>query len=319
MTTPAQMVSRDAKVALNEFDRSFMMALAAGNVPQWAKQLGKAKTTRALVTTYPIPVSAIAYKRHEGDIRYESLFQKSISLIPETWVAGVAELADIVEAPDFIGWEEKPAEFALAAAALENKLVAAVLAAGDSTVLSWDDEHFFFDTGHRFNILDDASDTFDNVFSGAGTDLTAANLKVADQRFRAMKLPNGDSAGLRLTHVLSPSGSVWAAKQALEQDNIIQAIGSAFGPVQNMLKGYASWAEGAELAGTAWYALALNRPGMFPWIIQDDGAPELLQLDKSSALYERELKVGIRGKRRAVAGPGLPQCIQKYAGTAPAP
>ena len=65
-----------------------------------------------------------------------------------------------------------------------------------------------------------------------------------------------------------------------------------------------------------WYALALNKPGMMPWIIQDDGAPEEIMRDKSSDFYKSTLKVSLAYVKRANGALALPQCIQRWAGNA---
>jgi len=66
-----------------------------------------------------------------------------------------------------------------------------------------------------------------------------------------------------------------------------------------------------------WYPLALNKPGMKPWIVQDEGAPEQLISDKTSHLYKTTLKVGIAYVLRGNGALALPQCVQRWAGTAP--
>jgi phage major head subunit gpT-like protein len=317
---PYHLVSRDAQIALQEFSQDFAMALTQALVEPWAKQNGLYKVTRALKTTYPIPLSAAGYREFLGEVKYRSLAEKSISLTPKTWQDGWSELARVIEAPDFTGWDEQPKAFATAAQSLENELVAALLEANPTSEL---DDLAFFHAAHLNNALDATKGTFDNDVTGAGTNPTLANLKIAKANFRKIKAPNGKPLGLRMTHVLAPAAQEETWKDLLEQDMVIQALGddpdNGFGSVGNRHKGTVKPIFSDELTDDLqWYPLALNKPGMRPWIVQSQGAPEELLSDKSSDLYKRTLKVAVAYVLEANAALGLPQCVQRWAGTAPA-
>lgn len=314
MGSEFNLVSLDAQRALEEFAQDFAAALTQEPVEEWAKAHGQYKASRALKTTWPIPVTAAGYKEFMGDLKYRSLFEKSISLIPKTWQDGVAELASIVEAPDFIGWASEPAAMATAAKSLLNEIIAGRLEANPTC---WDGQNFF-DSDHPVNIFDAAFGTFDNDFTGAGTDPTVENLKIALAHFDGLKAPNGKSLGLRMTHVLHHSSKREVWREILEKDLIIQAVGTAFGSVNNLYKGIVVPIACDELTDDdAWYPLALNKPGMKPWIVQDQGSPEEIRQDKTDALYKTTLKVGIAYILRANGELALPQCIARFAGTAP--
>ena len=49
-----------------------------------------------------------------------------------------------------------------------------------------------------------------------------------------------------------------------------------------------------------------------------EGAPEEIRSDKTSALYQQSLKVGVSYVLRGNGALALPQCVQRWAGTAPA-
>jgi hypothetical protein len=66
-----------------------------------------------------------------------------------------------------------------------------------------------------------------------------------------------------------------------------------------------------------WYPLALNKPGMKPWVVQDEGSPEEIRQDKTDALYKTTLKIGIAYILRGNGELALPHCVQRWAGTAP--
>lgn len=312
-----QLVSPDAQVALTEFRNDFAMAFSQGAVDAWADRLGLSVTSRALRTRWPVPIDAAGYAEFKGEIKYRSLYQKSLELVPKTWQDGVAELASVIEAPDFVGWPQAPEAMAAAALALPNEIIAGLLEGGTSAT-SWDataSAPFFFDTGKPVNLFDESVGTFDNTFSGAGTVLSSANVKLADERFRKLKGPNGKTLGLRLTHLLLPAELYWAGQEILVNAQTVIVIDSDFAAGENLLKGYAQPVGANELTNsTAWYALALNKPGMHPWLVQTDGVPETIIQDKTDALYKTQLKVGVASIRRGNGALALPQCIQHYAG-----
>lgn len=307
------LISSDAQRALEDFAEDFALALTQPGVDQWAKENGLYRASRALKTTYPVPVSAAGYAEFKGDVKYRDVFQKSLSLIPKTWQDGVAELASVIEAPDFVGWTSEPAAIAAAASALLNQIIADAIAANDTC---WDGSAFFADA-HPYNVFDSSVGTYDNDFAGAGTTLSTANIALAKSYFRKIKAPNGKPLGLRMTHVLVPAALEETAKDRFEQDMVIQAVGSTYGAVDNRHKGTVKIIVSDELADDSkWYPLALNKPGMVPWIVQDEGAPEEIRSDKTSHLYQTTLKVGVAYVLRGNGVLALPQCMQRWAGAA---
>ncbi len=316
MGSEYQLISQDGQRALEEFSQDFATALAQAPVEQWAMDHGLSKTTRALKTTYPINVHAALYAELKGDIKYRSIFAKSISLSPKTWQDGVAELASIIEAPDFGGWGEQPAAMAAAAQALPNEIIAALLEANGTQEF---DGKAYFASDHPVNVFRTGGDTFDNDFTGAGTKFTAENLAIMKAGFRGLKGPNGKPLGLRMTHGLFPGAMEEEVKDVLEQDMVIQAIngGDAFGAVTNRHKNTIVPIFSDELTDDAkFYPLALNKPGLYPWIVQSEGTPEQIIQDRNSPLYVTKLMLGIAYVLRGNGALALPHCIQRWAGVA---
>lgn len=308
------LISLDAQTALTEFSQDFAMGLTQSGVVPWAKENGLYRPSRALKTTYPIPISAAGYREFLGDVKYRSLFEKSLSMVPKTWQDGIAELASVIEAPDFTGWAQQPEAMAQAADSLPNEIIAGLLEANGTC---WDGVAFFH-ASHPVNVFDASFSTFGNDFTGAGTDPTLDNLKLAKAAFRDLKAANGKPLGLRMTHVLAPAAQEETWKDLLEQDMVIQAVGSTFGAVDNRHKGTVTAIYSDELTDDSkWYPLALGKPGLFPWIVQDQGAPEELLSDKTSDLYKRTLKVAIAYVLRGNGALALPHAVQRWAGTAP--
>lgn len=310
------LVSLDAQRALEEFAQDFALALQQAPVDTWAQTYGAyRKLANPMKVTFPVPVSAAGYAELKGDLKYRDLFEKSLSFTPKTWQDGVSALASVIEAPDFIGWTTEPAAMAAAAASLPNEIIAGLLEANPTC---WDEKSYFA-SDHPNNVFDPSAGTYDNDVTGAGTDVTAANLALAMQHFDEMVGPNGKPLGLRMTHVFHPPSQRDAWKKLLEQDLLIQTIGDSFGAVNNIYKGAIKPVCCYELTDASqWYPAALNKPGMFPWALVDQGAPEELRHDKTSHLYKTTLKVGIAYVLRANGSLALPQCMQRWAGTAPA-
>lgn len=306
-------LSGDAQRALEEFRQDFALALSQAGSDQWANDAGHHVVTDAPRVTFPVPVDAAGYKEFEGEIKYRSLFQKSVSLTPRRWTDGVSELASIIEAPDFIGWLNAPAAMAAAAACLPNQIIADAIAANATC---WDGTAFFSDS-HPYNVFDSSIGTYDNDFTGAGTSLTAANLKLAKQRFREIKNPGGKPLGLRMTHVMVPPALEETAKDLLEQDLVIQAVGSSYGAVDNRHKGTLKIIVADELSDSSkWYGLALNKPSMKPWVTISRSAPEEIEQGKDSHLYKTTLKVALAYVLDSEGGLLLPQCMHRWAGSA---
>jgi hypothetical protein len=310
------LVSGDAQRALEEFAMDFAMALAQGPVDPWAKTNGVYKQVGAASKlTFPVPVSAAGYEELKGDLKYRDLFEKSFSFTPKTWQDGVSALASVIEAPDFIGWTSEPGAMAQAALSLPNEIIAGLL---ESNPTCWDDVTFFH-ASHPVNVFDSSFGTFDNDITGAGTNLSSGNLALAKQYFREIKAANGKPLGLRMTHLLVPAALEETARDILERDLIIESNGANdFGTVNNRHKGTVKLVVSDDFTSDiVWYPLALGKPGMFPWIVQDEGAPEEIRSDKDSHLYKTTLKVAVAYVLRGNGALALPQCVQRWAGTAP--
>lgn len=343
---PFEQITRDAQIALTEFNEAFMLSMSQTAVEPWARELGFALVTDAPRVKFPIPLSAAGYKELTGDIEYRKLYERSLDIIPITWTDGVSELAKVIEAPDFIGWASEPERMALAADSLENELVAQALAANAATWETNDGSINFFHSvstsspsfslgKHPYNIFDASFGGFDNDFTGA-TLPSHQNLQIAKTRFRKLLASNGKPAGYRLTHIIAPPSQEEIWRNILEQDLIIQALpltttqgdgsGSTFGAVNNRHKGTVTLVIADELGGnyttqngqtgsdSLWYALAA-KPGTYPWVSHKQATPEVLIRDKSSDYYKTTRRVSYATVLEAVAGLALPQTMQRWAGT----
>jgi phage major head subunit gpT-like protein len=321
-------VSRDAQVALEEFKQDFMSAYMVDSAEQWAEELGLTIQTDVLKVTLPIPTSAAGYVERKGDRRFRKLSEKHFTFSPRIWQDGFHEFANIVEAPDFIGFQQEPAVMAAAAAQLRNELISAQLEA-NPTMTGFDDLAFFIAsaTKHPYNLLDSSVGGFYNSFTGA-TLLTPENIGLARQRFRQIKGPNGKPLGVKFKGVLIPPALEETMKRIAQQDLVPwagvasmtgsqgQSSGStAFGSVNNIYKGTQYWVSDQLTSDIVWYAIG-EKPGMYPWSVLNKGAPEVLVLDKTSAMYERESKIGMAAELQTSGNLCFPHLMQKYAGTA---
>jgi len=304
------MVSVDAQTALLAYIATFEDCLV-GQPKPWAQQLGDYKEGQLpLKTKWPISLSSAGYKKLDGDSRFRTLADVFVEMTPEIWQDGIAELARVVEAPDFFGWGSEPENMAKAAGSLVNVLVATILAAGEATDC-WDGM-YFFDTGHPVNMKKTSLGTFDNVFTAKAVGV--ASLKAMKSHFRGIKSATGTPLGLKLTHILCPSVQEEDWLDVLERDLIIGAGDTTDATVSNRHKNSVELVVGDELTEDGqYYGLALNGTTK-PWGIQK-GEVENLMLDKESALYEREKKVGIDSSLAANAALLFPQCCARFATT----
>lgn len=308
---PFDLVSTDAQTAQTQFVAEFLQNLEAGAVQQWATDLGRYLQSNALKTVWPFSISAAGYEEFTGDMRFRKLAEKSLELKPKTYQDGVEELASVIEAPDFIGWADEPTRMANEGLRLPNSIIATALEAGTSAVC-WDGE-YFFDTDHPVNIYDAGEGTFSNLTGSRA--LSVANLATAKKEMRQKKAANGKPMGLRVTHILVPSDLEETALDITERDFVIENGGTSDVPMPNRHKGTVKVVVADELTDTNdWYAIALNRPSIYPWIVQTMPTPEIILHDKTSSKYKETLKIAIAIVLRGNGALAWPHCIHRYQG-----
>jgi hypothetical protein len=336
MATPFTLVSRDAAQALTEFSDEFRDALVLGPITPWAETFGHVRRTDALKTVFPIPVSAAGYHEFKGDMKFRSLYERSMSMISKTWQDGVAELAAVVEAPDFSDWNGEPTRMAHAWARQPNLLVASLLATSsyDGPLLDFYRDpdtntastRRLFANDHPVNILQTGLGSFQNY----GTTTVAKILdgtafEDIDDTFRQIKGPDGNNAGLSLSggNLLIPNGRFNLFKKALETDTLIRhvdsagAVGTAASVVaavtqQNLNKGTVGYTVASELTHNDYfYAFASGMPGCYPWVVQQASTLEEIIHDKQSDFYKRSLKVAFASIGKLNAAFALPHTIYR--------
>lgn len=326
MSTTLQFVSKDAVAALREFSSDFDQALALGEIQVWSKTLGRCvlvNSSRAIKTTYPIPVSAAGYRERVGDDKMRRLYEKSLDMKQREWQDGVVEKARVIEAPDFIGWAGEPARIAQEEQRMPNTLLAEMLEA--NPVLDFYKETSFsakklFDTGHPHNIFEDQG-TFDNELTVSGEGV-AVIIKAFREHFRSILGPNGKPMGRRLTDILIPAVLEQAFFEFLESDLMYNAQlegGSNTNTVSNNIyKGAVNLIVSDELTDDdAVYGIDRNGPAFA--IVQDGGSPEEIVYDKTSDMYKNQGLVGIKYVKNLACGAALPHSIVKADYTAPSP
>jgi hypothetical protein len=322
MATPFNMVSGDAQRALEEFSAEFDAALAVADPSPWSRMFGLYNSSRAIKTTYPIPLSAAKYRLRDGDDKYRSLYERSISMTPVEWQDGVMEKALIIEAPDFIGWAGEPERIAREGARQPNVLVAEMLAANDPLGLYADPRLGvastinLFDDTHPVNIFDTAYGTFSNDSTASAVDV--AMLTAVKTKLRARKGPNGQVMGLRVTHVLVPGALEEQVRDLLENDQLVIAIENQAATdnvggasVNNRHRGTVEIVVADELLNDDELFFIDRGARCYPWIIQDGGAPEEIRFDRDSETYKREGKLGVGYVMLMAVAAALPQAIER--------
>lgn len=316
-----QHLSPQGQIALTQFVEDFATALSqeASPADEWAKGMGLfvPQSNPSMRVQFPIPISAVGYRDFDGDVRYRQIFQRTFELQQRTWQDGVAELASVIEAPDFIGWPGQAAAMAAAARALPNEIISLAL---ETNAVHPLDNLTFFNTAHPINVLDTGIGTFANTFTGAGTAASTTALETAKSNLRKVRAANGKPLGLRMTHVLCHPDREETWRNILDRDLIIQGnpdapAANAFGAVTNRHKGTVQLIVSDQVTvSNQWYAIALNKPGTYPWALVGNETPETLLQDKTGDLYKTTLKVGMASVLRMNGGLALPHCIHRYVG-----
>jgi hypothetical protein len=330
INSPYLQVSRDAAQALTEFSDEFRSALTlADDFPIWSEALGYVRSTNALKTTFPIPVDAAGYKAFKGNMKYRSLYARSLSMFTTPWQDGVEALSEQVEAPDFLGWIEAPGNMAREWRRLPNLIVADLLAEGslDGPILDFYTDRDsktastrrLFAGDHPYNVFKASVGSFDNRMT-----TTIANIrngeffKAVSKHFRTLKGANGKPLGLRMGggEFLIPVDHEELFKEVLESDDLVRAVSSsgvldatsnvvAAIPRNNIYKGTFGRTVGEELADQDhFYAIAAGGdPGNVPWVVQKQAAPEEIVFDKTSERWKDTgmISIGYRGNMNANA------------------
>lgn len=340
MANPYLQVSRDASRALEEFSDEFRSALVLGEITPWAAQLGLLRTTSALKTTHPIPLSAAGYKEFKGELKFRNLYHRSLSMTGKEWSDGVEAEIRQLEAPDFIDWAGEPARIAAEWQRLPNEMVASMLALGSlaGPLLDFyrdpDTEtastRRLFATDHPYNVLDVGLGTFNNTIQVTAAEIqSGAAFDEINDHFRAIKGPNGKPLGLKLDggNMLIPSTRETLFTKALKDDLLIRAVDNAGAPdatasvvaavtTSNRHKGRA-FVVGDELADQDhFYAFAAGRPGLVAWVVQTEGSPQEIRFDKDSEESKKTGMVKVAYKGLANASACLPHGIVRVEITA---
>lgn len=330
MSNPQHQISRDAADRLREWSDEYRTALALPDVDPWAEQNGHVRTTDAYKTTFPVPVDQVGYHEFKGDPKFDTLYSRTLSMQTKEYQAGVEAETRMIEAPDFIDWAGKPAQYALEWSRLPNELVAAMLESGsgqgpfldfyrdsDANIPS---ARRLFAADHPFNVLDDSVGSWENEVSVTMAEIRSGKaFKRINRKFRSICGPNGKRMGLKLQggKLLCHSDQENLFDEVLKSDTLIRAVSDLGTPdatadvvsavvTNNRYRGTIAYQVGDELTtDDVFYALAAPKSGLHAWIVQKQGAPEESVWDKSSEYYRGSGRVKISYK----GGMGIAACL----------
>jgi hypothetical protein len=330
-------VSRTAARALEEFSDAFRNALVITEPDLWAAKFGLVLVTDALKTTFPLPLDAAGYHEFKGDIKYQSLYSRALSMKTKKWQGGVEELAEIVEAPDFIDWLGQPEKYAREWRRMPNTLVAQMLEANPILDFYRDPDtgtagsRRLFADDHPFNVLK-GTGTFDNDRSTTVAEILNGTFFSDVKTYaRSIKGPNGQSMGLSASGgtIICNGTREELIDEALKQDSVIKAISDdgkitppeAAGTVvaaavqANRHKGTMSYLVADELTSASddyLYVVLNGNPECYPWVSMQGASPEEIISDKNDAKYKEHLKVSIAYVGDANVAAALPHRIVRY-------
>ena len=307
MAVSQYQVSRDAAAALHEFSEEMSEALVLGEITPWATDFGFTRTTDAPKTTFPIPLHALKYQEYSGDMKYQSLYHRSLSMIGKEWQAGVEEKASIIEAPDFIDWAGAPAVLAQEWLRLPNEVVAGLLAqdTGNGPVLNFyrdadsgvQENRRMFAADHPYNVLKTSLGTFDNTHECTEAEIADGTVyKELNAKFRAMKGPNGKNLGLQFLNggrILNPAALENNFFESLKQDTVVRVLTEGVTTQKNLYTGISNTTADELTRDADFYAFAPKRNGLHSWVVQTQGSPEERIFDKSSEFYRNTNRVKV--------------------------
>lgn len=300
--TVPQLISKTAEEYLEEFSARFDGAYVAAEADPWAERLGLTITSR-FKQRIPIPVDAPSIRRAIGDPLFRRLYVGELQFEPAKYEDGVEELADVLEAPDFVGWLQAPENMAREFRRYSNKLVATMLEAnpyldlytirkpGGITASTIN----LFSASHKVNLVDSSFNTQSNLIA-QGTHLTFDEtlLDAVTRHFAEYKAANGEPMALQLTDVLVPTGRATAARKFFGRDTVIEEGSAGVIRAPNVFQNAANVNVAHELTDADYvYFLASAVPA---WVLQTGGPPEQFIFDRNSDAFKKDgyLKLGYR-------------------------
>jgi pimeloyl-ACP methyl ester carboxylesterase len=318
---------KSAQDRLREFHDEFTGAYAMGADNLWFETVCTVIDTPAPQVVYPIAIDESGFVKFTGSYQYRDLGNKVIRLKNEVWQDGVAELADKIEAWDFVGFSKGAAQMARMGLRAPARWAATVLT-GTTPLSLYNDEDAnvvstipLFSSGHLVNPLKTGGAVFDNSALGGVGGFTLPNVTAWDTYFGGLKAPNGESLGLQFTHILVPRARYVEAKAFFRDDTLLQAVRNQansenVGGVmrRNPYVGAIEVIVADELSSSnVVYPLALNRAndGLTPILIMKEPDVETNVLDKSSYLWQQNRKVAVNAVLKGSAGGFLPHPIAK--------
>lgn len=354
MSIPYQQISKDASRAIEEFSDQFSTALVLAEPDNWDDLgLSYSLANAAAQVTFPLPIDAAGYKEFKGEIKYRSLYTRSMSFRTKEWSDGVREKARVIESDQFSGWLQAPQNMARAWRQLPLTLLAALLQ-GDAPATNapaaytgplldlYKDKdsntastRTLFADDHPVNIFEPAYGTFDNLRTTTHADLLNGNwFKDLASYAASVRGANGMPLDVTVTGatILAPTSFTHELKSYLENDTLITAVSNA--GVQNATSNVVAAANRKNLAyglvtprevkefsvANGWdqvfFVVLGGNPELYPWVALSDSAPEERLFDKSSEHYRNtgEVKVGYIGN--ANVGAAMPHRIVRYQFTA---
>lgn len=190
-----------------------------------------------------------------GDRKFHDAAQHSQEFTNPHYEISMEVDADDVEDDDYSGYILQSAGLAERAAVHPDVLLATLMQAATG-IIGFDGQNFF-DTDHPIDVKNNIGTQVN--YESSGRALTAANFEIVRANMATWKGgPDQELIGAVPTHVMVPTQLLGTAQRIFENDNLINAAGTA--TETNILKGAAKVIHNPRLnnQGTAWYALDLR-------------------------------------------------------------
>jgi len=300
---------------VTDFTAKYLDALSS-KPDQWGLEISGFTPTDALQVKFPVRLDNFPGFRKWSGARDGKLRDlTSFFVNSEPFERTIDVPLDAALRGEYAGYFQDVTALRQAAAQMPNRLIADLLAAGESTT-GWDGVSFF-SASHPIDIRGQVSGVQSNLHGSKP--LNRANLAFAKKTLRAMKAPDGrTSLGLKLTHLLVPTALEDMATRLAQAEYIPNVDPSAADKAgvteSNIHKGTFKVIVAPELdadSDTTWYPIAANQVGR-GFEIQARGSfldPEIVVLGDGSEHAVQNNTIRFAGKLFGNAGFAIHHCI----------
>jgi hypothetical protein len=216
--------------AIVEFNDRYLAAQGVALPPNWAAEFGDVGPTNSPKVTYPISQLSGSYQETKGDSRYKTAREASFDVkVIEFDMGYEAKLIDLLQSVfAYRKWLQAAQRYTVAEQVHIAKSVAALVEAGESTLLSWEGSGiYFFDPAHPANFAEPSLGTFSNYQSNAKDPNSIANIMAECTAMEGAVLDEtGEKLGVSPDTIMLPTAKFRIVDALLKQQNVSVSSGT---------------------------------------------------------------------------------------------